>query len=417
MDFWQIIMTPFSFLLKFFCEAFNSYGIALIIFSAIVTVILFPMNLKGKRSMIKMNLISGELQAIKARCGNNAEKYNREVQEFYEKNNVSPFSGCGWSFVPLLILMPLYAIIRRPFKYLMGLTDAATEAVAAALGMTDFVIGGNDELILASLLNESNLAAASAAAQSDNLFIINFDFLGMDLAATPVWRIWETDLSWAAIGLFLLPIISAVLSLLSTQLTNKLSQQTRTENPDPAVANSNRTMMITMPILSAVIGFSMPAGMCVYWIANSVLRTGQELIMHGMLKGDYEKAKEEKVEQEQRLKEEEKERRRAAAERKAAAIAAGKKKKQPTARDKGVIVTASRVGDREFARGRAYSPTRYPTFPYCDPDTVFGSGNKAAKEETAEALEEQPAPMPEAAVEPTAPEMTAEDAADETDKV
>ena len=409
MDFWQIIMTPFSFLLKLFCEVFDSYGIALIIFSAIVTVILFPMNLKGKRSMIKMNLISGELQAIKARCGNNTEKYNREVQEFYAKNDVSPFSGCGWSFVPLLILMPLYAIIRRPFKYLMGLTDAATQAVAAALGMTDFVIGGNDELILASLLNESNLAAASAAAQSDNLFIINFDFFGLDLAATPVWRIWETDLSWAAIGLFLLPIISAVLSLLSTQLTTKLSQQTRTENPDPAVANSNRTMMITMPILSAVIGFSMPAGMCVYWIANSVLRTGQELIMHGMLKGDYEKAKEEKAEQEKRLKEEEKERRRAAAERKAAAIAAGKKKKQPTARDKGVIVTASRVDDREFARGRAYSPTRYPTFPYFDPDSLSG-GRKAAEEENTETLEE-------IAEEPSAPEMTAEDAADETDKV
>jgi len=415
MDFWQIIMTPFSFLLKFFCEAFNSYGIALIIFTIIVKIILFPMTLKGKRSMIKMNLISGELQAIKARCGNNTEKYNREVQEFYAKNDVSPFSGCGWSFVPLFILMPLYAIIRRPFKYLMGLTDAATEAVAAALGMTDFAIGGNQELILASLLNEGNLAAASAAAQSDNLFIINFDFFGIDLAATPVWKIWETDLSWAAIGLFLLPLISAVLSFVSSRVSTKLGQMGRTDNPDPAVANSNRTMMITMPILSAVIGFSMPAGMCVYWIANSVLMVGQEFVAHGMLKGDYEKALAEKAEQEKRLKEEEKERRRAAAERKAAAIAAGKKTKQPTARDKGVIVTASRVGDREFARGRAYSPTRYQSFPYFDPDTMFADRKKEREE--AAAGEEQPAPMPEATVEPTAPEMTAENAADETDKV
>lgn len=382
MDFWQIAMTPFSFLLRLFCELLDSYGLALIIFTVIVKVILFPMTLKGKRGMIKMNLINGELQAIKARCGNNQERYNREVQEFYAKNDVNPLSGCGWSLVPLFILMPLYAIIRRPFKYLMGLTDGATEAVAAALGMSEFVIGGNDELILASMLNEGNLAAAAAAAGSDNLFIINFDFFGIDLAATPSWKLWETGLGWAAIGLFLLPLISALCSFVSSQVSARLSQMGRTDNPDPAVANSNRTMMITMPILSAVIGFSMPAGMCVYWIANSFFMVIQELLCHQLLKGDYEKAMEEKAAQEQRLKAEEKERRRAAAERKAAAIAAGKKPKQPTARDKGVIVTASRVDDREFARGRAYSPSRYPSFPYFDPDVMFAD-RKQAREEAA----------------------------------
>lgn len=371
MDFWQIAMTPFSFLLRLFCELLNSYGLALIVFNIIVKVILFPMTLKGKRSMIRMNLLNGEMQAIKARCGNDQRRYNQEIQEFYTKNDVNPLGGCGWSMVPLLILMPLYAIIRRPFKYLMGLTDSATEAVAAALGMADFALGGNQELILASWLNESNLATASAAAGSDNLFIINFDFFGIDLAAIPTWKLWETDWSWAVIGLFLLPVISGLCSFLSSQVTTRLSQMGRTDNPDPAMANSNRTMMISMPILSTVIGFSLPAGMCVYWIANSVTMVVQELLCHHLLKGDYEKALEEKAAQEQRLKEEEKERRRAAAERKAAAMAAGKKPKQPTARDKGVIVTASRVEDREFARGRAYSPGRYPTFPYFDPDTMF----------------------------------------------
>ena len=125
MDFLQIIMTPFSWLLKTFCVMFDSYGIALILFTIIIKIILFPLNLKGKKSMIKMNLVSGQLREIQKRCGNDREKYNQEVQKFYAENKVSPTGGCLWSLIPLIILFPLYAIIRRPFRYMMGLSDSA----------------------------------------------------------------------------------------------------------------------------------------------------------------------------------------------------------------------------------------------------------------------------------------------------
>ena len=134
MDFWQIIMTPFSWLLKVFCQFTDSYGLALILFTIIVKVILFPLSLKGKKSMIKMNMANGELQKIKERCGNDRERYNQEVQKFYSDNNISPMGGCGWSMIPLVILMPLYGIIRRPMKHMMRLTEAGTSAVAKALG-------------------------------------------------------------------------------------------------------------------------------------------------------------------------------------------------------------------------------------------------------------------------------------------
>ena len=77
MDFWQIIMTPFSWLLKVFCQLFNSYGIALILFTLVIKIILFPLSLKGKKSMIKMNLVSGQLKEIQKRCGNDKERYNQ----------------------------------------------------------------------------------------------------------------------------------------------------------------------------------------------------------------------------------------------------------------------------------------------------------------------------------------------------
>ena len=79
MDFLQIIMTPFSWLLRVFCQVFDSYGIALILFTIVVKLILFPFNLKAKKSMIKMNLISGQLKEIQKRCGNDRERYNQEA--------------------------------------------------------------------------------------------------------------------------------------------------------------------------------------------------------------------------------------------------------------------------------------------------------------------------------------------------
>lgn len=388
MDIWQILMTPFSWLLKVFCQLFDSYAIALVLFTIIIKIILFPFNLKGKKGQIKMTMANGQLQEIQKRCGNDKERYQREVQKFYADNNISPFGGCGWMLIPIVILYPLYAIIRRPLKYMMGLTETATVAVAQALGWTDFTVTTN-ELTLASMINSENLAAATAAAGTGSLFVINFNFLGIDLSKVPQLKFWETDVSWGAIGLFLLPIISAVLSLLSMIV----SQRTNQVNKNMPKNNSSLTMMLMGPIVSLWIGYTLPAGMCLYWITNSVLMIVQEIICGKLLKKDYEAAQKELEEQNRKAKEEEKERRRQAAERKAAAIAAnnGKSKKtQPQNKNKGVDLSASREGIRAYARGRAYDPNRYPVTPYHDPN-----GETKPVEEPEQLTEEEKALLAE----------------------
>lgn len=405
MDFWQIIMTPFSWLLKVFCQWFNSYGVALILFTLVIKIILFPLSLKGKKSMIKMNMISGQMKEIQKRCGNDRERYNQEIQKLYTDNGVSPTGGCGWSMIPLFILMPLYAIIRRPLKYMMRLGDGASSAVATALGLADFKAGaGYSELTLAGMMNAGNLetakaAATAAGAAAGGMFLINFNFLGVNLAQIPSWKFWVGGLSWNSIGLFLLPIISAVLSFVSmivSQKTNRMSAS------DPSSNASSKSMMLISPLISLWIGFSMPAGLCIYWIANSALMMLQEVLCGRILKKDYEKARVEMELQAQKAKEEEKERRRQAAERKAAAIAAGKKKSQPQAKAKNVDPAASREGLRAYARGHAYDPNRYPTTAYVDPDEKYKKPNPEEgplTEEEKEILAEAGVAIPEEVVE------------------
>jgi YidC/Oxa1 family membrane protein insertase len=164
-------------------------------------------------------------------------------------------------------------------------------------------------------------------------------------------------------------------------------------------------MLIMMPLMSLWIGFAMPAGLCIYWISNSILMMVQEVICGKMLKKDYEAAQKEMAEQAKKAKEADKERRRLAAEKKAAALAASKsgkvKKVQPQAKNKGVDLSASREGMRSYARGRAYDPDRYPVTPYRDPNAKYG---KKDDEELEPLTEEEKALLAERGI--TIPEET-----------
>ena len=412
MDFSQIVLTPFSWLLTFFHDTFGNYGIALILFAVVIKLILFPFSVKGKKSMIQMNMIQDKVQKIQKQYANNREKMNEEVQKLYEKENVKPMSGCLWSFIPILILWPLYAIIRRPFYHMMGQSEAAIEAIGKALNFTaetGTLTTGYNELYMASMMNEGNMAAVQEAANSvaaglgDKLFIINFDFLGLDLAQIAQWKIWNFDVyNWATIGLFLLPIISAALSYLMSFISQKTNSMNKQQEANQ-MNQQMKTMMIFMPLMSLWIGYAMPAGLCVYWIINSVLSMVQEWVSGKMLKKDYEKAAAMRAEREKKEKEEEKRKKREAAERRAKAIEEaknnkGKKKVQPAEapeKKKDRTTDVGRIGMRPYARGRSYDPERFGgVTPYQDPgapiDEAAVAEALAAKGMLAEEEPEQP---------------------------
>ena len=376
----QLLLTPFVWVLMLFYELFDNYGVALILFAVLVKVILFPLSIKAKRSMIQMNMLNGQMQKLQKMYGNNKDKYNLEVQKLYEREKVNPMGGCLWSMLPVLILFPLYAIIRQPLTYLMNLTpdviseiaqvvNWSTEAVAQGWirEAADFVNTGYNQLYLASLITPDNISAVQAVAEGAR--VINFNFLGLNLAQMPQWQFWTWDVvDWAHIGLFLMPIVSAGSGLLFSLImmkTNAVNKQSQN-----AAANStNKTMLIISPLMSLWIGFAMPAGLSVYWISQNVLSMLQEFLAGKILKKDYEKAAVEAARREAEEKEEEKHRREEERAERARRIEEAKhnkgKKKGPKAKDTdenkipASVREASRVGIRAYARGRAYDPYRF----------------------------------------------------------
>ena len=386
MDFAYYILTPFTWLLQLFYDLTGSYGFALILFAVVVKLILFPFSLKGKKSMIQMNMLQGKMQQIQRKYANDKQRQNLEIQKLYEKEKVNPMGGCLWSLLPIFILLPLYAIIRQPMKYMMGLDetqittliDVLNQYAATAIDPSKNVYY---QLIASNVLFENFdavVANPAVAAFADNLKQLDFSFLGLALSTVPTWKIWAGPFNWNTIGTFLIPIVSACTGLLFSIISMRTNQLNKNQPESDQAKSTSRTMMIMSPVISLWVGYSMPAAMSIYWVSNNVLSLGQVLLAGKILKKDYEAAAAARAEQERLEKEEEKQRRREAAERKAQAIAEakankGKKKAKPAEEKKksdASVIDVSRVGIRSYARGRAYDPYRYspdgPT-PYKDP--------------------------------------------------
>ena len=382
MDF---IIIPFSWLLNVFYNFTQNYGLAIILFALVVKIVLFPMSLKGKKSMIQMSMLSGKLDQLKKQYGKDPARYNQEMQKLYEREKVNPMGGCLWSMLPLFVLLPLYAIIREPLKYLMDLSPEQITAVAQLLG-TEFKKNGYEQLQMAAMIKDG------MAVEGAQLFAINFNFLGIDLAAMPTWKIWTGITNWSTvIGPFLLVLVSTGLSVLMGKVSSKTNNMSNSQQNN----STNRTMMLMMPLMSLWIGFVMPAAMCIYWIANSLFSMLQEILAAKMLKKDYEKARIAAEERERQEKEEEKlrkeqarlERARKAEEEKQNRKKGIKKDVEPE--QEGVNKDDSREGLRAHARGRAYIPDRFGgVTEYVDPNTLIPVDKKARKQQEKEAVRE-----------------------------
>ena len=408
-----IILTPFAWLLMLFYDFSQNYGIALILFALVIKLVLFPFNLKGKKSMIQMNLLSSKMQQLQKQYGKDRERYNLEIQKLYEKEKVNPMSGCLWSFIPIIFLMVLYGIIREPLTYLMNVPADMIETVAEITGVANS--GTYPQIAMLKAIADPAMMEQVKAALGDagaGLFSMNVEFLGINLANIPQLNFWSAEggLVWGNIGLFLLPLVSVGTSLLSMYVSMKTNQMNRGGEQNDQMAKTNRTMMIFMPIMSLWIGFTVPAGLSIYWIAQYIFSIFQELICGRLLKKDYERARAEAAERERQEKEDEKrrkeearlERQRRLEEEKKNRGKKKPKKAEPT--EPGINKDDSRIGIRAYARGRAYDPNRFGGVqPYRDPSELLkaqaeaqnAQKGKKGRKDKKEAEKTSPAPEKE----------------------
>lgn len=408
----SIILTPFAKLLLLFYNVTGSYGVALILFSLVIRLVLFPVFLKGRKGMLGMSSLAEKQKVLQQKYARDREKYSQELQKLYEQEGVKPSAGCLWSLLPLPFLMVLYAIIRQPLTYLLNMSQDQFNVVSNLLygNVLDYK---NQQLQMAQdvFLNYDKIVAA--VPELSGMPHIDFTFLGVNLSQTPSFLFWRAEDVGAAFGLWLIPVISAVLGVVSMIVTNKINAK---------VLGTGRTMdqnarmtMVIMPLFSLWICFTLPAALGVYWIANSVFAMLQEVLNIPFLRSFMKKQEEAKIKRQEEEKERIKLEKKAQAEAKKKAAEEMRRIQMERKLNKS-IATASREGIRAYARGRMYDPDRYPTFPYQDPNELIKAQEaqrqkeleeKAAakankKKGKADPAPEQTAPQTEEAVKSTA---------------
>ena len=349
----NIITMPFAALLRWLYEFTASYGLSIILFALVIKLVLLPFQMKSKRSMMRMGSLSKKQQELQKQYANNQKKYQEELAKLYQEENVNPASGCLWSFLPLLILMPLYSIVYRPITHFMGLSQEAMDTltgVAEGLGYTA-AGGGYDQIFLTDFIHQH---WADFQGTVEGLIDVDFNFLGLDLSRVPTSMFSGFQFEWPYIGVILIPVIAAGLQYFSSKIMARTNGQTAEQN------SQMRMMNITMPLISLWFCFSMPAAMGLYWIVNSVFMTLQEVILGKFYTKRIQAEEEEREAKREAVRQARMEEARKRAAEQKELEAKKPKKPQPKPKENRVSTNeAGRVGDRPYARGRSYQADRY----------------------------------------------------------
>ena len=221
------ICVPFAWLVRLFYNLTGSYGVALILFTLVIKLIMLPFQMKSKKSMLRMNRLSGQMKDIQKRYANNQVKMNEEMQKLYAEEGINPMSGCLWTMIPFPILIALYSIIRQPITHFMMLPASAVEtliqtATKAGVNMANIVQfdkageaivkNGFTQLASYGQINLVKAVQEMGLATPDGWFNVNYNFLGLDLTATPWEFIKNFTFTWAVIGVILLSVMCTLVN-------------------------------------------------------------------------------------------------------------------------------------------------------------------------------------------------------------
>ena len=403
----DLITVPFGWLLNVLYQFTGNYGVSMIIFAVIVQAVLLPITAKSKKSTMKMSRMQPKIQAIQKKYADDKQKQNEAIQQLQKEEGASMgCGGCLWSLVPLLILWPLYEVVREPMHYLLGFSTEETTTIVEIIKnlAPEGVFGSNayyDQVVAASSsvlpLYKDAILEALPDLSHQALEGINFSFLGIDLGATPSFNVfaWEA-FTWANVGAFLIPVISAGSQILQTKISQKTNDSVITNEKGVAdketaansqAAQTTKTMLWMMPIMSLFIGFSVPAGLSLYWFIGGVVRTIEDTFLTKHYRKVYDAEDALRLQKAMEAEAIEAEKERIRAERRAAnpdgitTNTSKKKLRQQQQREedaakaaaakeyaakKGIAVeeeeentALSGIPERPFCKGRAYDPNRY----------------------------------------------------------
>lgn len=238
----------------------GNYGVAIILLTIAVRILLLPLSIKQTRSMREMQRIQPEVKKIQAKNKGDRQKMNEEMMALYKEHGVNPFGGC----LPLLMQFPvfiaLYNLISKPLAY-MGYRLSGSE---------DYVRKEGLEGVMANLQDSALARGLDTAAAEVNTFlgIFHLDERPADVFAPTLGGILE-----------MLPYLVLIgLMGFTTFYQQKQMQAQKGPTTDPQ-AQQMQVFMKIMPLMLMVFSFNFAAGLTLYWLTTNVWSIAQQHLM------------------------------------------------------------------------------------------------------------------------------------------
>ena len=341
----------FGYILNFIYGIVQNYGLAIILFSVLLKLILLPISIKQQKAMKKTSKIQGKVKELQEKYKNDPNKMNQEVMSLYKQENASPFSGCLSSIVQIVLLLAMFGLVRNPLTYMLKTEQSIVNKVTAYIKLENenintaypqisvlkYVSKNYDKVIdvcdvekelvekeknekqqslqlakeeivnlsvIKYLSNNSNLIEKKEELVNLNDLYINMNFAGLDLSNVPKDN-WKED--WTVL---IIPALYVLTSIISMKITTKMTNQTnksndknvveiekngnvkKEENPEDMTAQMSKSMTWFIPIMSVSISLIAPLGLALYWLVNNLLMIIERIVIDKFLKSEEEKQNE-----------------------------------------------------------------------------------------------------------------------------
>lgn len=266
----DILGTPLGYLMKFCYDIINNYGLAIIVFTLLTKVVLFPISLLVQKNSIKMIKIKPKLDALKYRYVDDKDALLDAQHDLFKKEKYNPFAGT----IPLLLQLPLIFglidVVYRPLKHILHFSpDVINAFIAKTQEITMLTeLGSSPELVvIKNMLNPANheaymslsngaLSGVDVGGLMNKMHSLDMNFLGFDLSATP---------SLAINLLLLIPILAGLSALIMCIIQNRINVLQVEQSKA-----SQWGMTAFMIAFSTYFAFLVPAGVGLYWIFGNL---------------------------------------------------------------------------------------------------------------------------------------------------
>lgn len=289
---YEIIGIPFGYLMNLIYNIIGNYGIAIIIFTIVTKLILFPVNYKTQKDSARQRLLNPKLEKLRKSYSNNPTKLQEEQQKLYQQEGVNPMASCLPAFIQMFLLFGVIDVVYKPFSHILRFSDSVKEKAVSIASELSQAAGGkainssdlrNELLTMEQVMKAPEKFKEIGENFADSVieFSERFTVFGVNLGITPDLTpdVWNKQ----SIILFLIPFASGIVQLFTT-IYMQIHQ--KKNNPDMPNMGCMNLMFYLMPVMSVWIAFEVPAGVGFYWIWSSLFSFMITLILNAYFTHD-----------------------------------------------------------------------------------------------------------------------------------